>query len=1132
AREYDPKLIFRWLYVSRKNAAAQLHIDEPIEDGNSLYVTATHSVDKTRLELVIDPKTKLVKELSKYRMGEKEDKLDTQIKVMAYNQPIDPSMFKLSGIPEDALVIDQIDQLVGLEQGHLANNEIVVKVVRETLEAAIAKDYEKVSRLMEGVPGDTVEKFIEEEFDAKLIRVASVGQPIPHEKSGYHIYVPCEIEVENAEKGKWTVNIITMTEFICYQAGRRWVMHRPEKDDGSRISTNRIVEARESVGEKLIVPGERVGDFKLGTRKDEVLKKWGKPETIFLGSEKYTLNNLPRMFFMVYNDLSFSIEDDIVTGITAHSPFYAFANGLKVGDSEQKVKQTFGNDVQVEEGTGKDYFTYEDKGLMFEIHKEDRTVIEINVEQTSSRGRESSFIQSVPSIKPFDDVRAKDISQYDLSAQEELIAKLQFNRETVWPERAKMPPGSDPEKILTDAMNPGLGVRELHRQGITGKGVNVAMIDQPLFKDHLEYDGKIAAYYDTGCDTDDSSMHGPAVASLLVGTNCGTAPGARVYYVATPSWKTDAAFDAKGLEWIIEQNRKLPEADKIRVVSVSAAPNQSSWANRQMWDKACARAEGDGIMVLDCTDSRRGFIRRGWYDLGDPENVSKFNLGSPPKREFKVDPAETSLYVPSSCRTTAQHYDYHDRISYIYWGRGGLSWAIPYCAGVLAMGWQVRPDLTPAQMKELLFASAYVHESGAKIIHPKAFIDVVRKHPGDQQQTQTQKISAIKLSKQPPGPIPFPKIDRHPIGGDFGRGALESLPHHDPKSTKNWQVDLRGRDVSRLDLRKSLDDLLYADFDSRTAWPTPNRMPEGFDRERIIKLGKNPGLGVRKVHERGITGRGIGIAIVDQPLLTKHQEYADRLRLYEEINVKPGSDAAMHGAAVASIALGKTVGVAPEADLYYIGSWTGDWGKGEDGFEWNFAYYAQAVRRILEINEQLPDDRKIRVISMSVGWSSKRKGYDEMTDAVEQAKKAGMLVVCSCIDDVHGFVFDGLGRAPLDDPDDFLSYEPGGWLAEGFYRGQRKWNQLWVPMDSRTTAAPNGIDEYVFYRQGGWSWAIPYIAGVYALAAQVDPEITPERFWKLAMKSGRTVEVEHEGRTYELGPIVDPVELISTLQKN
>jgi len=89
---------------------------------------------------------------------------------------------------------------------------------------------------------------------------------------------------------------------------------------------------------------------------------------------------------------------------------------------------------------------------------------------------------------------------------------------------------------------------------------------------------------------------------------------------------------------------------------------------------------------------------------------------------------------------------------------------------------------------------------------------------------------------------------------------------------------------------------------------------------------------------------------------------------------------------------------------------------------------------------------------------------------------------------------------------------------------------LLIPMDSRTTASPSGISEYVFYRQGGWSWSIPYIAGLYALAAQVDPEITPERFWSLAIETGRTIELRHDGEIIPLGPIVDPMALIGTLQ--
>jgi hypothetical protein len=228
-------------------------------------------------------------------------------------------------------------------------------------------------------------------------------------------------------------------------------------------------------------------------------------------------------------------------------------------------------------------------------------------------------------------------------------------------------------------------------------------------------------------------MHGPAVASLLVGTNCGTAPDAKVYHAAAPSWKNDTAYEAKALDWIVEQNKKLPVTQKIRVVSVSANPSARP-KNRHMWDPACARAEADGIMVLDCTNSRRGFIRSCWYDPRDPESVGKCNPGYPPGGGYQLDPIR--LHVPSSCRTTAQHDD-PGRDSYIYWGRGGLSWSIPYCAGVLAMGWQIRPDLTPAQMKEMLFASAHVHSSGAKIINPRAFIELIRRQ-GDNQHIRTR----------------------------------------------------------------------------------------------------------------------------------------------------------------------------------------------------------------------------------------------------------------------------------------------------------------------------------------------------------------------------------------------------------
>jgi subtilisin family serine protease len=281
-------------------------------------------------------------------------------------------------------------------------------------------------------------------------------------------------------------------------------------------------------------------------------------------------------------------------------------------------------------------------------------------------------------------------------------------------------------------------------------------------------------------------------------------------------------------------------------------------------------------------------------------------------------------------------------------------------------------------------------------------------------------------------------------------------------------------------------------------------------------------LGVRRLHEEGITGRGVRIAIIDQRLLVGHQEYADRLRFYEEIDVPSRSGPQMHGAGVASIALGKTVGVAPEAELYYVARPGG-----------SLLQQARCIHRIIEVNAQLPKENKIRVISMSTGWGPSGEGYEDIAEAVQKARAAGMLVVCTSVEQVHeGFDFDALDRSPLADPDVFESFEPGLFRARDFWSHPSSPSGMCfsVPMASRTTAGSEGVTEYVFYRIGGYSWAVPYIAGVYALAVQADPTITPERFWALAVRTGRTTEVKRGGRTKPLGPIIDPVRLIRAIQ--
>lgn len=87
----------------------------------------------------------------------------------------------------------------------------------------------------------------------------------------------------------------------------------------------------------------------------------------------------------------------------------------------------------------------------------------------------------------------------------------------------------------------------------------------------------------------------------------------------------------------------------------------------------------------------------------------------------------------------------------------------------------------------------------------------------------------------------------------------------------------------------------------------------------LLEAGRNPGLGVRSLQARGITGQGVKIAIIDQSLLTDHPEISGAIAAYCETGIDSGlNEGTLHGPAVASILAGQTVGVAPGVQVYYM----------------------------------------------------------------------------------------------------------------------------------------------------------------------------------------------------------------------
>jgi serine protease AprX len=274
-----------------------------------------------------------------------------------------------------------------------------------------------------------------------------------------------------------------------------------------------------------------------------------------------------------------------------------------------------------------------------------------------------------------------------------------------------------------------------------------------------------------------------------------------------------------------------------------------------------------------------------------------------------------------------------------------------------------------------------------------------------------------------------------------------------------------------------------------------------FEKEKL-EAGKNPGLGIRSLHE---TGKGIHVAIIDQPL-GPHKEYSHRI--VSNIIVDDSKEgSSMHGSAVSSLLCGNTCGIAPEALLHYYAGKGGSLERIEKG-----------LKNIIEKNESVEPSSKIRVVSISKGLDKDSPEYERTKKIIESAIEKGIFVFY-----VTNEYIPMMGGGSNTDKEDPLTYETGLMykqsatnLTENKYQ-----NKILIPTDYRTKASYLNNTDYTYEEQGGMSWAIPYLAGIATLALQKNPNLTFEEFNKLVIS---TATVTDKGFK-----VINPVRILDSL---
>ena len=371
-------------------------------------------------------------------------------------------------------------------------------------------------------------------------------------------------------------------------------------------------------------------------------------------------------------------------------------------------------------------------------------------------------------------------------------------------------------------------------------------------------------------------------------------------------------------------------------------------------------------------------------------------------------------------------------------------------------------------------------------------------------------------------------------GGKPGKNypKIPDIYSNEPIPTFHW-FNAFGTDLSKMDLSVLGDKIEYMNFDNDTIFPPADKLPKDFNPQKLLEGGKNPGLGIRDLHKKGITGKGITVAIIDDMLNTDHPEFKDNLVHFEKIGFDTDDVLAhFHGPTVSSLLCGETTGVAPDTKLVYFARKVGKpITKNEKPYiipnsdqKIYLGGYAAALQKILDMNEQLPDSDKISAVSISCGMLF----HDEKCSVLIHELIDDGVFVLTCGDsnifygDIGNFVTTD--RIPYSDPDQPRSYIYGYWRSMST---KYKTNGIMVPAGGRTAAGETGTNNYKYWgKNGGYSWATPYMVGVYALAKQIYPNLTPLKFFEVVRQTGYPMELS-DGRKNVL---IQPKKIIEQLQ--
>jgi len=263
-----------------------------------------------------------------------------------------------------------------------------------------------------------------------------------------------------------------------------------------------------------------------------------------------------------------------------------------------------------------------------------------------------------------------------------------------------------------------------------------------------------------------------------------------------------------------------------------------------------------------------------------------------------------------------------------------------------------------------------------------------------------------------------------------------------------------------------------------------------------------------QVWEKGFTGRGIKVAVVDTGIDYEHPDFSGRILAYTSFVGGDGKDDHGHGTHVAGIIAGsgeasggKYRGVAPEALLLSAKVLKAD-GSGMmsdvmAGIEW-------AV------------EQGAKVINLSLGSPGPCDGTDALSAMCDAAVRAGVVVCAAAGNDgpapgtigSPGCAREVITVGASDDYDQVASFSSRGPTADGRVKPDILFPGVGiVSCRAGGTSMGNPVDDF-YTSASGTSMATPHASGVAALLLQAYPDLTPAQVKARMMDSALNLNLD------------------------